>query len=245
MRLEDQIIGIFLVFCRIGTCLMVVPGLSTARVPARVRLYLALAVSVIVSPNLPAAARESGSVGGLAVLIAIDCAVGFLIGMLARAYLAAIEFTGTAISNYIGLGGIAGAVDTDEPAPALSTLLTIAVTTLLMILDFPQMMIVAVVDSYDIAPSGVALDARALLVLVTSALDAAFLLGLKISAPFLAFGVLMNVSFAVLGKLVPQVPSYFISTPAMAIGGLAVLYLVQGDMMQLLVRAFSAGLWRV
>lgn len=244
MRPEELVIGALLVFCRIAACLMFVPGFSSARVPARVRLFLALAIATAISPHLADAPPRADSAVQLASLIVVECMVGFLIGMLARIYLAAIDFAGTAIANYIGLGGIAGAIDTDEPAPALATLLTMLTTLLLMILDFPQMMIVALVDSYQLAPMGQSFDARSGLVLVTSSLDVAFSLALKISAPFLAYGVILNLMFALLGKLVPQVPSFFISTPFIALGGLLLLYFAGSEILRVLFATLGAGLWR-
>jgi flagellar biosynthetic protein FliR len=53
---------------------------------------------------------------------------------------------------------------------------------------------------------------------------------LQLSAPFLVYGIVANLLFAILGKLVPQVPSYFISGPFIALGGLALLYLASAEM---------------
>ena len=37
--------NLFLAFCRIGGCLMLMPGFSSARIPMRVRLFVAMAAS--------------------------------------------------------------------------------------------------------------------------------------------------------------------------------------------------------
>ena len=49
---EGAVIAAFLAFCRIGGCFMVMPGLSSARVPMQVRLFVAVAATL-------AAARSS------------------------------------------------------------------------------------------------------------------------------------------------------------------------------------------
>ena len=43
---------VFLLFCRIGGCLMLMPGFSSARVPPQVRLFIALAVTLALAPML-------------------------------------------------------------------------------------------------------------------------------------------------------------------------------------------------
>jgi flagellar biosynthetic protein FliR len=53
----------FLVFCRVGACFMVLPGMSSARVSPQIRILVALAVSVavaaFVAPTLHASSRQS------------------------------------------------------------------------------------------------------------------------------------------------------------------------------------------
>ena len=46
------ILAMFLVFCRVGSCLMLLPGYSNIRVPVQVRLFIAVALSLAVSPGL-------------------------------------------------------------------------------------------------------------------------------------------------------------------------------------------------
>ena len=42
---ENVVVAAFLAFCRIGACFMIMPGLSSVRVPLQVRLFLAVAVT--------------------------------------------------------------------------------------------------------------------------------------------------------------------------------------------------------
>ena len=42
---EGAVIAAFLAFCRIGACFLVMPGLSSVRVPIQVRLFVALAAT--------------------------------------------------------------------------------------------------------------------------------------------------------------------------------------------------------
>ena len=45
-------IGAFLLFCRIGGCLMLAPGFSMSQIPMQIRLFIALAVTLSLTPLL-------------------------------------------------------------------------------------------------------------------------------------------------------------------------------------------------
>ncbi|MGO4781228.1 flagellar biosynthetic protein FliR, partial [Lysobacter sp. 2RAB21] len=47
---SDTLLTVFLIFCRVGAGMMMAPGLSSSRIPMNVRLFLALTVSLAVSP---------------------------------------------------------------------------------------------------------------------------------------------------------------------------------------------------
>src|SRR5690606_40216033 len=50
--LEMAVLAAFLAFCRIGACMMLMPGLGSARVPMQVRLFLAVSVSLALLVHL-------------------------------------------------------------------------------------------------------------------------------------------------------------------------------------------------
>jgi flagellar biosynthetic protein FliR len=219
MRIDEEALGVFLVFCRIGACLMIVPGLSTARVPARVRLLLAVMLALVVAPLVePAAAVKAARVTGLVAGIIGECVIGALLGLASRLLLEAIEFAATAISSSIGLSGLAGSFEDREPQPALASLVTLLASVLLMSMDLPQHLIVAIVHSYASLPQAVLPETGAMLRFGVDTLSAAFVSGLQLAAPFLVYGVVANLLFAILGRLVPQLPSFFVSGPFLAIG---------------------------
>ena len=45
-------LGAFMLFCRIGGCLMLAPGFSNTQIPTQVRLFVALAVTLTLTPLL-------------------------------------------------------------------------------------------------------------------------------------------------------------------------------------------------
>ena len=49
---QGTVLAVFAAFCRVGGCIMVLPGFSSFRVPVQVRLFLALGLSMALTPLL-------------------------------------------------------------------------------------------------------------------------------------------------------------------------------------------------
>jgi len=243
LELDDYSVGVILILCRIGTTLMIAPGFSTARVPARVRLYVAFALALAMAPAvLGDNPIKPGGTGVLVKLVFAECVVGAVIGFVCRFYIAALEFMANGIANYVGLSALSGGIDNDEPASPLATLITLVATLLVLLMDLHQLLINTVLDSYGPIPLGVMADPQFGIRMLSTALGAAFLISLQVSGPFIVYGILVNVLFGILGKLIPQVPSYFVSLPFLLMGGLFFVYLMLPEMLKIFFGSFASVL---
>jgi flagellar biosynthetic protein FliR len=243
LELDDYSVGVILILCRIGTTLMVAPGFSSARVPARVRLYVAFSLALAMAPAvLGENTIKPGGSGMLVTLVFAECLVGMVIGLVCRFYIAALEFMANGIANYVGLSALSGGIDHDEPASPLATLIALVATLLVLLMDLHQLLIKTVLDSYGAIPLGVMADPQFGLRMLSSALSAAFLISLQVSGPFIVYGILVNVLFGILGKLIPQVASYFVSLPFLLMGGLFFVYLMLPEMLKIFFGSFAAVL---
>lgn len=222
---------------------MVSPGFGSARVPARMRLYLALALSLAAAPTVLDHATLQPARNGLLIgYVFAECVVGGVIGLVCRIYIAALEFMMTAVSNYIGLNGMAGGIDNDEAAPTIATLIALSATLLILLLDFHHVLIRTVLDSYGRIPLGTMTEPEFALRVLGNTLNVSFMISLQVSGPFIVYAILVNVLFGILGKLIPQIPSYFISIPFLLMGGLFFLYLMVPEMLQIYFDAFNTTL---
>ena len=83
------VLATFILFCRIGACLMLMPGFSSPRVPMRVRLFVAIAITLALAPLLVDGVRDSipdGSAVGVLGLIFSETLIGALIGLMGRMF---------------------------------------------------------------------------------------------------------------------------------------------------------------
>lgn len=242
LELDDYAVGVILILCRIGTTLMLAPGFSSARVPMRVRLYVALALALAMAPVVLEGTTPKREGAFLLPLVFAECVIGAVIGLVCRIYVVALEFMANGIANYIGMNALAGGIDTDEPGTSLSTLITLTATLLVLLMDLHQLLIKTVLDSYGTFPLGVFAGPQFGLRMMATTLGASFTLALQISGPFIVYGLLVNVLFGILGKLIPQVPSYFVSLPFLLVGGLFFLYLMLPEMLKIFFSSFGAVL---
>lgn len=242
LGLPDPVIAAFLAFCRIGGCFMVMPGFSSARLPVRVRLLLVIVLVIPMMTHVwdlvvPGLAREPAS---MAFLIASETAIGVFIGLVARMYLLALGFIGTAIATSIGLGAIGGVVVEDaEPQAALGAMISLFALIILFTLEFHHEMIRALVASYFVFPVGESLAIRPLLVTFVDKLAEAFVVVLRFGSPFIAYAIIVNLAVGLLNKLTPQIPIYFVSLPFVIAGGLGLFYLAIPSIMSLFGGAYS------
>jgi flagellar biosynthetic protein FliR len=238
IKIDQLSLEVFLVFCRVGTCFMIVPGLASARVPVRIRLYLALVIALVIAPVVDLPGQRPKDLTLLRMVIS-ECLSGLILGAVARLLIEAIEFFGGVISSYIGLSGISGVMEEGYPQSAIALLMTATAVLLLMLMDFPLHLVAILVRSYSELPLAMMPDPSAMLRNVTTTLSAGFIVGAQISAPFVVYAIIINAMFGILGRLVPQLPSYFVSVPFVALGGLALLLLVLGQLLLVLGGALS------
>ena len=238
---EGAVIAAFLAFCRIGACFLVMPGLSSVRVPMQVRLFVALAATggllVLLWDQIYPFADRRPEV--LLPRILSELLIGVLIGMLARLYMLALQFIGAGIAMMIGYGGMSGpGIEDGEPQAALGAIISFSALLLLFIFDFHHEIIRALVASYHVAPLDVLFNPQAALVDVTDTLSESFLLVLRLGSPFVAYALLVNLTIGFVNKLVPQIPVYFISLPFVIAAGLIIFYFAIGTMLSLFADSF-------
>lgn len=222
--LTTQSFGVFLIFSRLGSALSLMPGFSETYVPVRFRLILGGLLSFVLAPVLlPHLPRPPSNVSGLLLLEAEEIGIGLFIGVVARTAFNALETAGTIISMQSGLS----AAVAFNPATATQGALTasfLAAVALVVIFvsDLHHLMLRAIVDSYTLFPPGAPVPIGDFADVLTRLISSSFSLGVRISAPFVVFGVIFFLGLGILARLMPQMQVFFVSQPAQILLGLIV-----------------------
>ncbi len=222
-----------LIFARIGAMVMLLPGLGEVNVPVRVRLAIALLLTLLLTPlHRNAYQINMTSLTPMLVLMVHEIIIGIVLGATARVTVAALQVAGSVIAQQLGLGFVTAVDPTQgQQGVLIGNFLTILGVALLFATDTHHLAIAALNDSYTIFRPGEIMSSGDVAALATSAFAAAFRIGIQLSAPFLVFGLVFNLGLGVLARLMPQMQVYFVGVPLSIFIGFLILGVVLVTMM--------------
>jgi len=222
-----------LIFARIGTMLMLLPGLGELSVPPRMRLSAALALAILIMPLHRDAYRiDLTQLTPALTMLGEELLIGALLGLTARLTIGALQVTGSIVAQQLGLGFVTAVDPTQgQQGVLVGNFLTMTGVMLVFATDLHYLAITALDDSYILFAPGTVPLSGDMAAHITSIVAGAFRVGVQLSAPFLAFGLLFNLGLGILSRLMPQMQVFFVGMPLSILGGLMLLLLVIGIMM--------------
>lgn len=227
---EAWILIAVLVICRVGAFLAVAPFLSAARVSPSIRVFVALALSLALTPLLHSAiAPKVATLADATLLSAMvgEILTGLVLGFLVRLFFLAFGFAGMYVASLVGFMGMLGpSIESDEATTAFADLMTMFAAVLFFVTGLHLVVIGAILDSFQGIPVAEGLSAIESIERVAETARVAFLLALQLSAPFIMYAVVCNVLLGLANRLVPQVPIQLVAAPMIVFGGLMLGYLV-------------------
>ncbi|MGQ3045020.1 MAG: flagellar biosynthetic protein FliR, partial [Brevundimonas aurantiaca] len=202
---SDQIWQGALIFARIGAVLLMLPGVGESYVPPRIRLSLALVVSLalwpVVAGGLPALPESLGSMVGWIIREVI---VGLMIGALLRSFLTALSTAGEIVSLQTTLGFAQTANPLQaQPGTTISAFLMLLGTTLIFATNTHHLFIAGLVGSYELIAPARPLVTGDFTAMAVKTLGDSFMLGVQLSAPVLVFALIFNLASGLVGRVMP------------------------------------------
>lgn len=220
-------IGSFLwPFFRIGTVFMVAPVTGSRNIPVRVRLMLALAVTLLVMPLVPSVPQVTPFSWSAIAIILQQLLIGAAMGFALMLVFSAIVTGGQLIAMQMGLG-FASMVDPQNgtQVPVLSQLYILMTTLLFLGMDGHLVLIRLLAESFHLLPigeTGINADGfHAIAAWGTQMFAGALWLAL----PAMASLLVVNIAFGVMARSAPQLNIFAIGFPvAMIMGFVVILY---------------------
>ncbi len=222
-----------LVFARIGTMVMLLPGLGELAVPVRVRLAVALVLTAVLVPlHRSAYTLDLKAFGPVMALLVEEILIGAVLGLTARLTISALQVAGSVVAQQLGLGFVTAVDPTQgQQGVILGNFLTMLGLVLVFAVDLHHLVIAALNDSYALFRPGEIPLLGDVAALTTQTVANAFRIGIQLSAPFLVFGLLFNLGLGVLSRLMPQMQVFFVGMPLSILVGFLILLVVVGAMM--------------
>ncbi|WP_370303142.1 flagellar biosynthetic protein FliR [Pseudooceanicola sp.] len=240
--LTSQVMGFALVFARLGSVLVFMPGFGEAFIPVRHRLALAVVIAAALYPATPVQAMIFEAPLALLPVLAIEVMIGIWIGLTARILLIAVQFAGYQVGIVAGLSNaFAPSIGSFEGSTLLATSLLLAGVALIFATDLHHLIIAALLMSYDVFAPGVIIPGDMAQQMVRAA-SQSFYLGIMIAAPFYVMGLVLNVGLGLANRMMPTLPVFFVAAPLLICSGLFVLVLAAPAMLRTWLVEFSTWL---
>lgn len=239
--LSYNIFGFFLIFARIGTAMMLMPGFSASYVSTWIRLAIALSLTLVVSPLLtpimpapPEAAAEQ------VLLVLHEAVIGGFLGLMARIVVGALQTAGTVISMVSALANalIQDAI-ADQQSSIISNFLSTTGVVLVFVTDLHHLMISAIVESYALFVPAIAPNVGDMALMLARNVTASFALGLQIAAPFILVGLVYYSLLGVFGRLMPALPVFFFAMPLQITMQFGLMTILLSSIMMVFLRHFQ------
>jgi len=225
----ENIATYMMVFARIGTAMMIMPGIGDSFISARVRLLFTLAFSVVVasavSPFLPP--MDIGSSMFLWIMVR-EIFIGFFIGTVARTFMSAVDTGGMLISMQMGLGNaFVFNPQFATQGSIVGAFLSLSAAVLLFATNLHHLLLYALIDSYQTFPTGGDMPLiGGVAQTIAKAVSQAFAIGFFMAVPFIMVSLLLYISMGVLGRLMPQIQVFILALPLQILLGFLTLFIV-------------------
>ena len=222
-----------LVLCRISAAVSVMPALGEDTMPATVRAGVAVMLTWVVTPLVLAAAPPLPRSGvETVVMVVFEVGTGLFLGWTARIAALALPVAAQIISVATGLTSVINPdPELGAQASVLGRLFSLAVPVALLTSGLFALPLEALVGSYRIVGFGGHLAIPDTMQAVLTVITASFALSLRLSAPFLAAGMLWHVTIGLIGRFVPTLQAQAAVMPGQILGGLVLLAIFGASMM--------------
>ena len=217
-----------LVFARVTALFVSMPVLGNQSIPATAKIGLAaiisLALRVVIAPSIH---NIPPNIVSLLLQILSETAVGLLLGMLVQLIFLSLQIAGGFSDTEMGLG----IINILDPMSQQQTSLTGQFMyqlgmTLFLILGGHLWMIQVLYSSYQIVPAASAHFSGDFSGVMIQAVGQMFLLAFRIAAPLACLMLILDISFAIIARAVPQMNVFIVGMPLKLLLGIMTIAII-------------------
>lgn len=242
--LNLELYKFLLIFLRIGSALMLMPGFNAGYVNSKLRLCIAICLSLITIPfledKLPSMPTSFGS---NVQLFLFEISYGIFIAIFMQLLMAAINLAGHLVGQAIGFSN-AQMFDPafQQQSIIVDTFLTLVAITIIFVTDIHHLMLSGIIESYALFPVGFSFPTGDIAQSISQTLTQSFIIGFKLGSPFVAFTIIFYVGMGLLSRLMPQLNIFFLSMPLQIYLGIGLLFLTIPVITMWFIKYYEDGL---
>lgn len=236
-----NVFGFLLLFCRVGTAFVTLPGFSAAYVSADIRLLMALAVSFVLAPVVvPGLPGPPAAVPDLLLLILGEVLIGGFFGALGRILMGALHTAGVIMAYEASLANaFVNDPVAEQQGSVLSGFLTTVGIVFVFVTDLHHLMLRAVADSYTLFVPGEMPPVGDMGQMIGRYVADSFALAAQIASPFMLVGTAHFLMIGILSRLMPTLPVFFFALPIQIATQITLLTLALSTMILVFATRFG------
>ena len=200
-----------LVFARCAGFMFRAPGFSHPAVPPIVRAGLALALAIGLSPALHGPATLT--TGSFVLALALELAVGAMVGMAASILYDGISAGARALDDYVGIQDSVRNATNPAGGEAFSKLWTITFIAGFFVLGGYQVLILAFAKGLETLPPGALLHPEHLLDFAVSLPQLMLRAALIVAGPGILLGLLAQLALGSVARVIPRFANFTLTFP--------------------------------
>lgn len=220
----------FIVFIRVSAFVALMPAFGETVIPARVKLAVAIAFTLIVAPAIPPSAIPEQLATTILQILA-ETINGLMLGIGLRLFILALQTAGSIAAQSTSLSQILGGAAV-EPIPAMGYILVFAALALAVTTGLHIKATALMIFSYQVLPMGGLPAPSDLSAWGVKQIGSAFSLAFTLAAPFVVISLLYNLALGAINKAMPQLMVAFVGAPVITAGGLFVICIASPVLLQ-------------
>lgn len=235
----EEVHAFILAFIRVCGIIIAIPVLGNRTVPLRVKGGLAIVVTLLVTPFVPARPLPTEMLS-LILAMAGEVCIGLTIGLVVRFVFEAMQLAGQIIGFQMGFA----IVNVVDPISSAQVSIIAQFVYLIAVLVFfavngHHLFLYAIAESFRIIPTLDFHMSGALANAVVTYSKEIFVIAIKIGAPVMAMLVLTSVGLGMVARTVPQINIFIVGFPLKIGIGLVGLGLTLPLIVRIISYAFS------
>jgi flagellar biosynthesis protein FliR len=231
-------------FLRVTGFMLLAPTFGAALVPRRVKLVLALALTLLLAPLMPAMAPVAPLSGAALLTAAQQLLVGVVIAFVVQIVFDALVLAGQVVATTMGLG-FSMLIDPNRGASTVvvGQFYLILGTLVFLSLDGHIALLSVLADSVRVVPPGTAALGPDAFAAVAQWGGRIFEAGTMIALPAVVGLLLVNLALGIVSRAAPQLNLFAVGFPISMLLGFAMLMLslptLQGNLERLFAEALD------
>ncbi|NGP87387.1 flagellar biosynthetic protein FliR [Fodinibius halophilus] len=222
----SYILAVFLIFVRVGSLIMTAPYFNSAAFPKKVKIFLALITSFLLTFVIPSESvigQVEPTLSFLVTAVVLEALVGIAMGLVGQLVFAGIEMAGQLISLKITLS-FAQIVNTmtQQKSDLVGNIFGMLAVLVFLAMDGEKIYIQGLARSFEVIPLNQA-ELQYAGPFMLEVANYLFRIAVQIAAPFLIVLFILDLSLAIFARVMPQANIMFIAIPIKLLLGFTLL----------------------